>query len=304
MQPQYGQQGPMQPQQPMPGQAPVNPAMPGAPMQPQQAPALQPLQMPSAPAAGGAPQPAPAPIPQGNPNSTQNALLISEIRDNMVIMNDGSMRAVVACRSINFDLMSDRERESVEYAYQQFLNSLYFPVQISIKSQKVDIGPYLERLSKIRRDQDNMLLGVLMDDYISFVSALAQETNIMEKSFFIVVPYYPSGDMSSAVNSSKSFLANLLAPQKQQHIRIDEVTYGKARDEIKNRVSTVTNGLLQMSIRSAQLSTKELGELYYNSYNPDTAVREPLGNFENLGAPIVTKGQGNAPQPHLDKENA
>jgi hypothetical protein len=304
MQPQSGQQGPMQPQQPMPGQAPVNPAMPGAPMQPQQAPALQPLQMPSAPAAGGAPQPAPAPIPQGNPNSTQNALLISEIRDNMVIMNDGSMRAVVACRSINFDLMSDRERESVEYAYQQFLNSLYFPVQISIKSQKVDIGPYLERLSKIRRDQDNMLLGVLMDDYISFVSALAQETNIMEKSFFIVVPYYPSGDMSSAVNSSKSFLANLLAPQKQQHIRIDEVTYGKARDEIKNRVSTVTNGLLQMSIRSAQLSTKELGELYYNSYNPDTAVREPLGNFENLGAPIVTKGQGNAPQPHLDKENA
>lgn len=303
MQPQYGQQGPMQPQQPMPGQAPVHPAMPGAPMQPQQAPALQPLQMPSAPTVGG-PQPAPAPIPQGNPNSTQNALLISEIRDNMVIMNDGSMRAVVACRSINFDLMSDRERESVEYAYQQFLNSLYFPVQISIKSQKVDIGPYLERLSKIRRDQDNMLLGVLMDDYISFVSALAQETNIMEKSFFIVVPYYPSGDMSSAVNSSKSFLANLLAPQKQQHIRIDEATYAKARDEIKNRVSTVTNGLLQMSIRSAQLSTKELGELYYNSYNPDTAVREPLGNFEDLGAPIVTKGQGNAPQPHLDKENA
>ena len=310
MQPQYGQQGPMQPQQqPMPGQAPVNSAMPAAgmpmqqPQQPMPAPALQPLQMPTAPTVGG-PQPAPAPIPQGNPNSTQNALLISEIRDNMVIMNDGSMRAVVACRSINFDLMSDRERESVEYAYQQFLNSLYFPVQISIKSQKVDIGPYLERLGKIRRDQDNMLLGVLMDDYISFVSALAQETNIMEKSFFIVVPYYPSGDMSSAVNSSKSFLANLLAPQKQQHIRIDETTYAKARDEVKNRVSTVTNGLMQMSIRSSQLNTKELGELYYNAYNPDTAVREPLGNFENLGAPIVTKGQGNAPQPHLDKENA
>jgi hypothetical protein len=177
-------------------------------------------------------------------------------------------------------------------------------VQISIKSQKVDIGPYLERLGKIRRDQDNMLLGVLMDDYISFVSALAQETNIMEKSFFIVVPYYPSGDMSSAVNSSKSFLANLLAPQKQQHIRIDQTTYAKAKDEVKNRVSTVTNGLMQMSIRSAQLSTKELGELYYNAYNPDTAVREPLGNFEDLSAPVIVKGQGNAPQPHLDKENS
>lgn len=309
MQPNNGQPVPNQ-QQPMPAQAPGNAAIPGTPIQPlpqpAQQPALPPLQMATAPIPG---QPAPAakgkgtPLPQGNPNSTQNALLISEIRDNMVIMNDGSMRAVVACRSINFDLMSDREREAIEYSYQQFLNSLYFPVQISIRSQKVDIGPYLERLGKIRRDQDNMLLGVLMDDYIAFISALAQETNIMEKSFFIIVPYFPGGDMSSAVNSSKGFLANLLAPQKQQHIRIDEATFAKAKDEIKNRVSTVVNGLLQMSIRSTQLNTKELGELYYNSYNPDTAVREPLGNFEDLAAPVVTKGQGNAPQPHLEKEN-
>lgn len=242
------------------------------------------------------------PAPKGNPNSTQNALLISEIRDSMVIVNDGSMRAVVACQSINFDLMSDRERESVEYAYQQFLNSLYFPIQILVRSQKVDIGPYLDRLDKIRRDQDNMLLGVLMDDYINFISILAQETNIMDKSFFIVVPYYTAGDMSSAVNSSKTFITNLFSPQKQQHIRIDENTFAKAKDEIKNRVGTVMGGLNQMGIRSSQLTTKELGELYYNVYNPDTAVREPLGSFENLTAPIITKGQGNAPQPHLDKE--
>ncbi len=239
---------------------------------------------------------------RGNPNSTQNALIISEIRDNLVVMNDGTMRAIVACRSINFDLMSEREQEAVEYSYQQFLNSLYFPVQIFIRSQKVDIGPYLDRLDKIRRDQDNMLLGVLMDDYISFISVLAQETNIMEKSFFIVIPYYPAGDMSTAVNSSKNFLANLFAPQKQQHIRIDEATFTKAKSELTNRVGAVTNGLLQIGIRCAQLATKELGELYYNVYNPDTAVREPLGNFEDLAAPVTTKGEGKAPQPHLDKE--
>lgn len=334
MQPDYGQQMPNQGQ---PNTAPQNAApvpaampqqMPTQPMQadpqqyaqpqamppaPQQQTAMQPLppmqpaavipQSPATPATPGEPgQQAQTAVPQGNPNSTQNALLISEIRDNMVIMNDGSMRAVVACRSINFDLMSDREREGVEYAYQQFLNSLYFPVQILIRSQKVDIGPYLERLGKVRRDQDNMLLGVLMDDYISFISALAQETNIMEKSFFVVLPYYPGGDMSSAVNSSKNFISALFAPQKQQHVRIDEATFNKVKDEIKNRVSTVVNGLIQMGIRSTQLTTKELGELYYNTYNPDTAVREPLGNFENLGAPVVTKGQGNAPQPHLDRE--
>jgi hypothetical protein len=240
--------------------------------------------------------------PRVNPNSTQNALLISEIRDNMVITNDGSMRAVVTCRSINFDLMSAREREGVEYSYQQFLNSLYFPIQIFIRSQKVDIGPYMDRLDKIRRDQDNMLLSVLMDDYIDFISNLAQETNIMEKSFYIAIPYYPAGDMSSAVNSSKNFMSNLFSPQKQQHIRIDEKTFIKAKDEIRNRVSTVVNGLMQMGIRAIQLDTRQLGELYYNAYNPDTAVREPLGNFENLSAPIVTKGKGEAPQPQFERE--
>lgn len=298
MQPNNGQQTPNQPQ-PVPQQQPVN--LGAAPT----AGALPPLQqLPQAGQATPGKSNLPAAEPQGNPNSTQNALLISEIRDNMVVMNDGTMRAVVACRSINFDLMSDREREGVEYSYQQFINSLYFPVQIYVRSQKVDIGPYLDRLGKIRRDQDNMLLGVLMDDYISFVSALAQETNIMEKSFYIVIPYYPGGDMTSAVNSSRTFLANLLAPQKQQHIRINEESFAKAKDEIKNRVNTVLNGLIQIGIRSTQLNTKELGELYYNTYNPDTAVREPLGNFEDLSAPIVTQGQGNAPQPHLDKESA
>jgi hypothetical protein len=287
--------------------APVPPA--GAPFgaQPQAPTPMPGQQLPSTPAPLAIPTPPTGgkgtpPPPKGNPNSTQNALVISEIRDGMVIVNDGSMRAVVTCQSINFDLMSEREREAVEYSYQQFLNSLYFPVQILIRSQKVDIGPYLDRLDKIRRDQDNMLLGVLIDDYINFISILAQETNIMDKSFYIVVPFYPAGDMSSAVNSSKNFLTNLFSPQKQQHIRIDEKTFAKAKDEIRNRVNTVTGGLSQLGIRAVQLTTKELGELYYNAYNPDTAVREPLGNFENLTAPIVTKGQGQAPQPQLDKE--
>lgn len=296
MPPQNGQGYPnQQPQAAAPAQpapAPVAPAQPAAALPPSPTP----LSVPDQPN-GKVPPPQ-----KGNPNSTQNALLLSEIRDSMVIVNDGSMRAVVTCQSINFDLMSDREREAVEYSYQQFLNSLYFPIQILIRSQKVDIGPYMDRLDKIRRDQDNMLLGVLMDDYISFISVLAQETNIMDKSFYIVIPYYPAGDMSSAVNSSKNFITNLFSPQKQQHIRIDENTFGKAKDEIKNRVGTVINGLAQLGIRSVQLTTKELGELYYNSYNPDTAVREPIGNFENLTAPITTKGQGNAPQPQLDKE--
>jgi hypothetical protein len=220
----------------------------------------------------------------------------------MTIMNDGSMRAVISCESINFDLMSGREREAVEYSYQNFLNSLYFPIQISIRSQRVDIGPYLELLSKVRRDQDNMLLGVLMDDYINFIDVISQETNIMDKTFFVVVPYYPAGDIGSAVNASKNLLANLFAPQSQGTVRIDEATYTKAKDELDNRSTTVVSGLGQVGVRAKRLDTRELGELYYNFYNPDTALREPLENFDATPAIAIRKGQGNAPQPHLEKE--
>ncbi len=236
-----------------------------------------------------------------NPNTSQNALLITEIRDGMAIMNDGSMRGVIACLSINFDLMSSREREAIEFAYQSFLNSLYFPVQILIRSQRVDIGPYIERLNKMRRDQDNMLLGVLMDDYIDFIDSISAEINIMDKSFFIVTPYYPTGDITSAVNTSKNLLSNLFAPQKQSTIHIDENTYQKAKDEMQNRISTVINGLMQMGIQATRLDTKQLSELFYNVYNPDTAVREPLGNFDPTPAIVIRKGKGDAPQPHLEK---
>ncbi len=117
------------------------------------------------------------PPPTSNPNSTQNALQIAEIRDGIVIMNDGSYRAVAMVKSINFDLMSPQEREAVEYSYQGFLNSLYFPVQIFIRSQKVDLRPYIQKLDKIRSEHDNMLLALLMEDYIDFISDLAYQTN-------------------------------------------------------------------------------------------------------------------------------
>ncbi len=235
-------------------------------------------------------------------NTTQNSLLMSEIREGMVIMGDGSFRAIVACKSINFDLMSSREREAVEFSYQNFLNALYFPIQIFIRSQRVDIGPYLDRLEAIRRAQDNMLLNVLMDDYIQFIDILSQEANIMDKSFFIVVPYSPTGDLNSVVEQGKGFFGKLFGSDKTGGVtKIDKATYDKARDEIKNRVNSVVGGLAQVGVSAVQLSTKELGELYYNIYNPDTAVREPLGDFSNVTSTYVRKGTGDAPRPNLQE---
>lgn len=251
--------------------------------------------------AGQPPVPPTATKKPAQQNTTQNSLLISELRDSMVIMGDGSFRAVIACKSINFDLMSSREREGVEYSYQNFLNALYFPVQIFIRSQRVDIGPYIDRLTTIRRAQDNMLLNVLMDDYINFIDVLSQEANIMDKSFFVVVPYFPAGDLNNVKEQAKGIFGKLLSKPKTTATKIDKITYDKAKDEIKNRVDSVTSGLFQIGVSSVQLNTKELGELYYNMYNPDTAVREPLGDFERVTSTFVKKGQGEAPRPHLQE---
>jgi len=280
----------------MPGGQQPAPAVPlaGTPAQPQAQPFPQPPTQPGTP-------PKQPGAKAANPNTTQNSLLISEIRDNMVIMNDGSFRAVIACKSINFDLMSSREREGVEFSYQNFLNALYFPVQIFVRSQRVDIGPYIDRLANIRRSQDNMLLNVLMDDYINFIDALSQEANIMDKSFFVVVPFFPAGDINNAIKQSQSFFTKLFSKPQATATKIDQAAYAKAKDEIKNRVDSVMSGLFQIGVRSVQLNTKELGELYYNVYNPDTALREPLGDFEGVTSTFVKKGEGEAPRPHMQE---
>ena len=246
----------------------------------------------AAPAAQASSNPSSTPEKRGV--STQNSLLLSELRDGMIIMADSSFRAVIACKSINFDLMSSREREGVEFSYQNFLNALYFPIQIFIRSQRVDIGPYLDRLEEIRRNQDNMLLNVLMDDYIQFIDVLSQEANIMDKSFFVVVPYFPAGDANTVMDQGKGFFGKIFGGGAKANTvtKIDKATYEKAKEEIKNRVDSVVSGLNQVGVQAVQLTTKELGELYYNIYNPDTAVREPLGNFDNVTSMYVRKGQG------------
>ena len=230
-----------------------------------------------------------------NPSSTQNSLEIAELREGMVVMRDGSFRAVIACKSINFDLMSAREREGVEYSYQSFLNALTFPIQILVRSQRVDIEPYLNKLAEIQVAQDNMLLGDLMEDYINFIDSLSRSANIMDKSFFIVVPYYPSGDLNNLKGSAKGFFGKIFAKPGAQISKIDRNTWDKAREEIKKRVDSITGGIYQMGIKSVQLNTKELGELYYNVYNPDTAVYEPLGDFRDTASLFVRKAEGERP---------
>lgn len=292
-----GAPGPMPQMPPQYGQAPPG-GYPGQPGYPQ---AVAPQTMPGAPVAG---QPAVKPVGKTNPNSTQNVLQIAEIRDGIVIMNDGSYRGVVMAKSINFDLMSPQEQEAVEYSYQGFLNSLYFPVQIFIRSQRVDLQPYIEKLDKIRGEHDNMLLAYLMEDYIQYIAGLSQQTNIMDKKFYVVVPYFPHTDVQKALEQSKNFFGGLsqLFSSKEQHVVINEADLETAKTELRNRVQALLGGLQQCGIQALPLDTQELIELYYDTYNPDTATRQQLKDFGSLTADVVTKGQGSAAQEHLRGE--
>lgn len=291
----------MNPNQSVPGQVPAPQAVPPAGYSP--SPGAMPQQMsPGVPiTASGQAQPQ---KPAANQNSTQNVLQIAEIRDGIVIMNDGSYRAVIMVKSINFDLMSPQEREAVEFSYQGFLNSLYFPVQIFIRSQRIDIQPYIEKLDKIRTEHENMLLAVLMDDYINFIDGLATQTNIMDKHFYVVIPYFPVEASTKALAQSKGFMDNILGvfSSNKTHIVIDENQLEAAKTELRNRVQAALSGLMQCGIQGIPLDTQELIELYYDSYNPDTATRQQLKNFDDLSVPVITKGDGQAPQPHLNRE--
>jgi hypothetical protein len=168
----------------------------------------------------------------------------------------------------------------------------------------VDLRPYLERLDKIRSEHDNMLLALLMDDYIGFVSDLSAQTNIMDKRFYVVIPYYATGvNVKQALSQSKNFFSGLagIFDNKEHHVTINEQDLNKAKDELRNRVQSVLGGLQQSGIQGLPLDTQELIELYYDSYNPDTATRQQLKNFNSLTAPVVEKGQGMAPQPNLER---
>lgn len=277
--------------------SPLIPGQSVPPVDPATAGSQAPLNMPNGPA-----KPAEKPAP--HPNSTQNSLQIAEIRDGIVIMNDGSFRSVVMVKSINFDLMSAQEQEAVEYSYQGFLNSLYFPIQIFLRSQKVDLGPYIQKLDKIRTEHDNMLLALLMEDYITYINDLSQQTNIMDKKFYVIIPFFPIVDTQKALKQSKNFLSGFgnLFNKKEQHVVINEPDLENAKTELRNRVQAVLAGLSQCGVQGLPLDTQELIELYYDTYNPDTATRQQLKDFNNLTGDMITKGAGIASQAHLQGE--
>lgn len=208
---------------------------------------------------------------------SQRYLDIAEIKEDVIIMKDGTLRAVLLVSSINFALKSVDEQNAIVQAYMQFLNSLDFPIQIVIQSRRMNIDEYMRKLAESEKKQENDLLRHQIADYREYVKQLVDLGDIMQKKFFVVVPLDPSTD------KQKSFftrLSEILTPSIA--IRLSDEVFKKNKESLSLRINTVVSGLGSMSLNAVNLDTQSLIELFYTVYNPELFENERMTNTGKL----------------------
>jgi len=210
-------------------------------------------------------------------SSTQQYLDIAEFREDTVIMRDGTLRAVLMVASINFALKSEDEQNAIISAYVGFLNNIDFPLQIVIQSRELNIDNYLASLKQKEKEQTNELLKVQTAEYLQYVGELISLGKIMNKKFYMVVAYNPLSD------KQKGFFSKLIESLKPASlIRMKEDRFLKRRSELTRRVENVVGGLASMGVNAVSLDTQSLIELFYNTYNPETAANQKLVDIKEL----------------------
>ncbi len=200
-------------------------------------------------------------------NPSQDFVPINEIREGIMILKDGSMRAVVLATSINFALKSTEEQESVIYQFQNFLNSLDFTVQTYIQSRKLDIRPYVALLEDRLRAQTSDLMKIQISEYMMFIKGLTEGSNIMTKSFFLVIPYAPVS------NTTKSIVGMFKKKNEFADIKSKNDDFEEIKNQIEQRISVVEQGLSRCGVKIARLGSEELVELFYRIFNPGDAEK-------------------------------
>ncbi len=209
-------------------------------------------------------------------NTTQRYLPFSQIRDNIVIMKDGSVRVVMKCSAINFLLKSEDEQNSIIVSYQRFLNSLDFPVQILVKSSKLNIKWYIANLNNLAINQKNSLLQKQTYEYIDYLNKLIEFAQIMKKDFYIIVPYdYEENktvkDTSLAWMFSWFFKAINPWVSKSQ-IKEELSKFLDLKKKVISRSNNVKTALDAIWIKSKNLEKKDLIKLLVDSYNPELDI--------------------------------
>ena len=194
--------------------------------------------------------------------TTQEFVPIQEIRDGIVILKDGSMRSIILASSLNFALKSSDEQNAIISQFQNFLNSLDFSIQIFIQSKRLDIRPYIALLEERYKEQVAELMKIQTREYVEFIKTFVENSSIMTKSFFIVVPYTPP-----TLTASKNPISSMMRKSSENKILANE-QFEEYRSQLEQRVGVVEQGLVRCGIRVAELGTEEVVELYYKIFNP------------------------------------
>ena len=201
-------------------------------------------------------------------NQTQSFVPIKEVRDGIIVLKDGSMRAILMTSSVNFALKSEDEQKSIIYQFQNFLNGLNFDIQIFIQSRNLDIRPYVSLLQERLKVQTDDLMKIQVKEYMEFVRSFTEQANIMTKRFFVVVPYTPLGlDLTKSKGGFFSKKNKETANQKASD------QFAESRTQISQRIDVVLSGLNRTGVRSVQLKTDEVIEVFYQLFNPGEAEK-------------------------------
>lgn len=212
--------------------------------------------------------------------STQLFLDIAEIKDNVVVLKNGGLRAILQTSSINFNLKSEEEQNSIIYGYQNFLNSIDFPIQICVQSRKLDVDKYIETVKEIGEKHQNILLKEQTNEYCDYIQKLVEYADIMEKKFYVVVPFDPYRSRKQSTLSK--FITSISSGDSIDAIKRRHKEFSELNKELTERVSGVTAGLEGCNLRVAQLTTPQLIELFYQIYNPTTSRNEKLDEIEKM----------------------
>lgn len=199
--------------------------------------------------------------------ASQKFVPLKEVRDGVAILNDGSMRAILLTSSLNFALKSQENQQAIIYQFQNFMNSLDFPLQITMQSRRLDIRPYLALLENRYKEQTGELFKLQTREYIEFIHKFTEQQSIMTKSFFVVVPYSPA-----IVSSSRA--GGFFKKKPSETVTQETMdTFTQNKSQLEQRVSVVEQGLTRCGIRVVQLGTEEIIELFYKIFNPGDAEK-------------------------------
>ncbi len=199
-----------------------------------------------------------------NAKATQEFVPIKEIRDGVIVLKDGGLRSIVLANSVNLSLKSEDEQKATIFQFQSFLNTLDFAVQISVQSRKLDIRPYLLLLEERVKVQSEPLLKLQTKEYIEFIRNFTESVSIMTKSFFVIVPY-----THTALKSDSGIFGRLFKRRSKEEIKVaKQEDFEEKRSQLEERVSVIQQGLNRCGIKSAQLNTEEIVEVFYKVFNP------------------------------------